>query len=338
MSSTPFARLLIVDDEGPHMHALCKTLELEGYHTTGFTSANEALAALHGGEFDLLLTDLNMPEMDGISMLQAALAVDGDLACIMMTGQGSIPTAVNAMQVGALDYILKPFKPSVIVPVLARALGLRRLRMENAELGRRLRERTHELEAANQRVEKQHRLLAEIAAEAESANGAKSTFLSTMSHEIRTPLNAILGYAQLMARDPDLSSDSKSNLNVICRSGEHLLGLINDVLDVSKIEAGRMELHLATFSLPGLLKDLAAMFRLRAEAKMLRFVMVVGGESVPYVVADEGKIRQTLINLLGNAIKFTNQGQIRLHVTVEQKDSYRLWLSARVEDTGSGIT
>ena len=107
---------------------------------------------------------------------------------------------------------------------------------------------------------------------------------------------------------------------------------------MSKIEAGRTELNPETFNLTSLLDDLAAMFRLRAEAKALRFEVSVDGESVPYVVADQGKIRQALINLLGNAIKFTERGHIKLHVTLEQRSANRLWLSARVEDTGLGIS
>ncbi|MGA2740227.1 MAG: response regulator [Bryobacteraceae bacterium] len=183
-----------------------------------------------------------------------------------------------------------------------------------------------------------NRRLEETAAEAQAANRAKSTFLSTMSHEIRTPMNAILGYAQLVLRDPTVGLEAKANLKIILRSGEHLLALINDVLDMSKIEAGRIELNPVTFNLSNLLNDLATMFRLRAQAKALAFEMLVDGESVPYVLADEGKIRQALVNLLGNAIKFTTRGRIELHVTVEQKDAGQLWLSARFRDTGSGIT
>ncbi len=191
---------------------------------------------------------------------------------------------------------------------------------------------------ADQQILNLNRRLAESAAEASAANRSKSIFLSTMSHEIRTPMNAILGYAQLMARDPGLGPDAKANLKIIGRSGEHLLGLINDVLDMSKIEAGRTELNPATFHLPKLLEDLAAMFRLRAQAKALRFEMVSDGESVSYVFADEGKIRQALINLLGNAIKFTARGQVVLHVTLQQKNDHQLWLLALVEDTGTGLT
>jgi CheY-like chemotaxis protein len=150
-------------------------------------------------------------------------------------------------------------------------------------------------------------------------------------------MNAILGYAQLMARDPTLGADAKANLKIIGRSGEHLLALINDVLDMSKIEAGRIELKPETFNLTRMLEDLAAMFRLRAEAKGLAFGMRFEGGSVSYVTADEGKVRQVLINLLGNAIKFTTQGRVDLTATVETRKNGRLWLSALVGDTGSGI-
>ncbi len=202
-----------------------------------------------------------------------------------------------------------------------------------------------ELHAANQKLHDANAQLEQAKADAEAANRAKSTFLSTMSHEIRTPMNAILGYAQLMLRDPTLGSDAKANLKIIGRSGEHLLGLINDVLDMSKIEAGRTELNPSTFNLPGLLKDLAALFRLRAEAKALSVLeMLVSGESTPYLVADEGKLRQILINLLGNAIKFTRQGEVTLHVSLEPSNASATERHSacgcplRVEDSGSGLT
>ena len=134
MATTPLAKLIIVDDEVGQMKALCNTLEQEGYATTGFTSANQALAALREQEVDLVLTDLMMPEMNGIALLRAAQEIDPNLVGIVMTGHGTIDTAVEAMKVGALDYILKPFKLSAILPVLARALAVRRLRMENIQL------------------------------------------------------------------------------------------------------------------------------------------------------------------------------------------------------------
>src|SRR5437879_1102695 len=153
MTAQSLGRLSIVDDEKAQMKALCHTLETEGYSTTGYSSASEALAALRAGAFELLLTDLMMPEMDGISLLNAARQVDADLAGIVMTGHGTIDTAVKAMQVGALDYILKPFRLNVILPVIARALDVRRLRIENAALQERERQYIYELEAANKDLE-----------------------------------------------------------------------------------------------------------------------------------------------------------------------------------------
>jgi len=187
--------------------------------------------------------------------------------------------------------------------------------------------------------EERNKKLEIMAAEAEAANKAKSLFLSTMSHEIRTPMNAILGYAQLMARDPDLGAEAKAHLKVINRSGEHLLVMINDVLEMAKIEAGRMQVTPRTFDLRTLLRDLQAMFSLRAMAKLLQFELRVIGERVDHIVADEGKIRQVLINLLGNAIKFTERGRVSLLVSVTSLPyDGRLCLSAQVEDTGIGMT
>ena len=172
---------------------------------------------------------------------------------------------------------------------------------------------------------------------AEAAGRAKSAFLANMSHEIRTPMNAILGYSQLMLRDPSLGEAAKKNLNIINRSGEHLLGLIDDILVMSKIEAGRMELVSVTFDLAAFVKDLATMFQLRAEAKGLQLEVCLDAEPGWGIVADQGKLRQVLINLLGNAVKFTETGWIKLRVRVSSNSAGRFTLAIEVEDSGIGI-
>jgi two-component system sensor histidine kinase/response regulator len=143
---------------------------------------------------------------------------------------------------------------------------------------------------------------------AESANRAKSTFLANMSHEIRTPMNAVLGFAQLMLRDPNLPPQHRQQITTISRSGEHLMAIINDILEMARIESGRVTLNPVLFDLHQLLEDLANMFELRARAKDLRFRVERLGEVPRYVLADETKLRQVLINLLGNAVKFAPQG------------------------------
>lgn len=175
---------------------------------------------------------------------------------------------------------------------------------------------------------------------AEAANRAKSTFLATMSHELRTPLNAILGFTQLMERDTVLVPRQREFLATINRSGEHLLDLINDVLEMSKIEAGQIVLHPSSFDLHHCLRTLQEMFKIRAQGKGLSLHFEIGSEVPQYVLTDEGKLRQVLINLLGNAVKFTNQGGVALRLQTQQvtePDQQSVRLIFEVQDTGRGI-
>ncbi|MCL5005037.1 MAG: PAS domain S-box protein [Acidobacteria bacterium] len=172
---------------------------------------------------------------------------------------------------------------------------------------------------------------------AEAASRAKSTFLANMSHEIRTPMNAILGFTQLLQRDISFTAQQRDSLNTIARSGEHLLALINDILEMSKIEAGRTTVNPVGFDLHDLIDDLAMMFKIRTKEKNLLFVVEKADDLPRFVLADVGKLRQVLINLLGNAVKFTEQGGIALRVASKKGENGALRLITQVDDTGAGI-
>ncbi len=186
------------------------------------------------------------------------------------------------------------------------------------------------------------------AARSTAANLAKSEFLANMSHELRTPLNAILGFTQIMSRDYSLSGEHQENLTIINRAGEHLLNLINDILEMSKIEAGRITLNSSSFDLIHVLKNLEEMLRLRAASKNLELVFEYAQNIPKYIETDENKLCQVLLNLLGNAIKFTNTGRVTLRVRLgaggwgneeqgEQNLSHSPHLLFEVQDTGCGI-
>jgi signal transduction histidine kinase/DNA-binding response OmpR family regulator len=208
---------------------------------------------------------------------------------------------------------------------MASKLSLSHTQLQKAhdELEVKVRERTLKLTQTKER--------------AEAANRAKSMFLANMSHELRTPLNAILGYSQLMQRDIAMLPEQREQLTTINRNGEHLLALINDVLEISRIEVGRIALNVHTFDMRSFFHDLTGMFASSAEGKGLRFEIIGVEEVTRYVATDEDKLRRILINLLGNAVKFTKKGGIIMRVAVKEETSDRMRLTVEVEDTGVGI-
>ncbi len=170
---------------------------------------------------------------------------------------------------------------------------------------------------------------------AEAASRAKSVFLASMSHELRTPLNAILGFSRLLQSDRTLPDHTRKNVEIINRSGTHLLRLINDVLDMAKIESGSMQLQKAPFDLGELLCDVTDLMRQRAEEKGLQLIIDQDSTFPRYIVADEGRVRQILINLIGNAVKFTEQGGVTLRLGTRENTLSHLQIE--VEDSGKGI-
>ncbi|SFU31744.1 hybrid sensor histidine kinase/response regulator [Pseudoduganella namucuonensis] len=338
------SRILIVDDEVAHMRALCDTLGAHGYDTVGCASGAEAMQALQawqalqamqarepdpsqGGRFQLLLADLMMPGLDGIGLVQAARAIDADLACIIMTGEGTISSAVQAMQVGALDYILKPFKISAILPILVRALETRNLRIQNELLERRLREHAVQLVRMNEELR-----VARM--QADRANQAKSAFLSNMSHELRTPLNAILGFAQILTSEKLVSTPAqkKQFANNILLGARHLLKLTNDLLDLAKIESGALSLDLERMALAPVLQECRTL--VDPQARLRGIDLRVAVPELAWVTADRMRLKQVLINLMSNAIKYNREfGCVTVHCGAASGEQLRI----SVQDTGPGL-
>ncbi|HSW08379.1 sensor histidine kinase [Aquabacterium sp.] len=280
MTQDAQARLLIVDDEAAQMRALCETLQDQGYQTCGFTDARAALTALHQQGADLLLADLAMPEMDGITLLREALRIDPQLVGVIMTGEGTISTAVEAMRSGAHDYILKPFRMSAILPVLQRALAMRSLRVENARLAQRLHEHALELEASNRELD---------------------AFTRSASHDLRSPLNGLLGLSTLLSRrfSAQLPEQAGRWLRQIESEARRMSRLLDDLMRLSRL--GRQALELQAVAVDALVRGVVDELRLREPQRRID----VRIEPLPQATADAALLRQVFVNLLSNAFKFT---------------------------------
>jgi hypothetical protein len=304
------ARLLIVDDEKAQMRALCDTLSLEGYMTRGFHSAREALVALEAGAYDLLLTDLMMPEMDGIALIGAAREIDSTLGAIVMTGHGTIDTAVQAMQGGALDYILKPFKLNAILPVLTRALDVQRLRHENAELQERERLRSQELAAAYRDLE---------------------SFSYSISHDLQAPLRTIASFAQILEEDfsANLDPEAKRVIGVIRNGAGTMEQLIIGLLEFSRAGTNRLERDEIDMTV---LADAAA-GEAQSSYQGPRPKIDIG--ELPSVPGDAMVLRQVWCNLIGNALKYSaKRAEPTVSISGRIEGSEAIY---KVADNGAGF-
>ncbi|MEG4047152.1 response regulator [Microcoleus sp. Pol17_C1] len=332
--------ILIVDDTPENLQVLSATLSDRGYKVRGVINGKMAIRAARSGSPDLILLDIKMPEMDGYEVC-TQLKEDpktSDIPVIFISALDEVLDKLTAFQVGGVDYVTKPFHVAEVLARIEHQLTIQRLKKQLLDRNKELQEEIIERKKAEEA--------------AAAASLAKSQFVANMSHELRTPLNAILGFTQVMSRDSLLSHENLENLRIINRSGQHLLELINDVLDLSKIEAGIIGLDQRSFDLYQLLDTLEEMFQIKAETKKLQLRFSVQANVPQYIKTDEKKLRVCLINLLANAMKFTHDGgRIWLRVSVESNQSQPaeseihpnstsvepLLILFEVEDTGVGI-
>jgi signal transduction histidine kinase len=308
-------RIMVVDDE-PDVELLITQQFRRQIRAGEFTfsfarDGEQALAVLQKDSgFDLMLLDINMPVMDGLTLLGRLSELEAQVRAIIVSAYGDMPNIRTAMNRGAFDFVLKPIDMADLEATIRKAVG----------------------EIAKLREIERRRLAAE------RARSNLSHFLANMSHELRTPLNAIVGLTDMMVANAARFGTEKAlePLRRVLGAGRHLLALINDILDLSKIEAGRMELHLETFPLAPVIEDVAKTIEPMAMKNVNRLVIDCPAD-LGTIHADQIRLRQSLLNLASNANKFTEKGTVTFAAYTGQENG-RDWVTLSVADTGIGMT
>ncbi len=308
-------KILVVDDRPENLLAIETALKPLDAEIVKAGSGNEALALVLRHHFALVLLDVQMPEMDGFEV--AALARDNDetehVPIIFVTAISKDEEYVfRGYDSGAVDYLFKPLNPDILRAKAQVFLEMYRQKQE-LQIARR---------------------------EAEAASVAKGEFLANMSHEIRTPMTAILGFAETLLTEGDISKAPPQRIeavNTILRNGKHLLHLINGILDLSKIDAGKLKIECESCSPCELAREVISLMKVRADEKKLPLNLTFEGKMPATIFTDPMRLRQILINLVGNAVKFTKEGRVQLQVRLVDPQSDHPAIEFDVQDTGIGI-
>lgn len=273
-------------------------------------SLKEGIEMIRQDEFDVMLLDMGLPESQGIETVRTAIDNMEDIPIIVLTGLDDEETAIKSINEGVQDYMVKDQVDGNII-VRSILYSIERKRLEVA--------------------------LREAIMAAAAASDAKTVFLSNMSHEIRTPMNAIMGMSEL-ALETDLTDDQRELLEVIHSNSESLLSILNDILDMAKIEEGKVELDESLFDPGDLVRDVLEIFSIQAREKGVELASALSSEVSSKYFGDQGRLRQVLMNLVGNAIKFTSEGRIEVRVDKERGLKDDVMLHFQISDTGVGIS
>ncbi|MFV3130282.1 response regulator [Niveispirillum sp. KHB5.9] len=360
-------RLLIVDDSPTFLEFMRGLLEEEGHDVLPLLSGLQALELAEHENFDCIIVDLNMPEIDGVDLCARLDGVrrrrEELFQIVMLTASESKTDLMRGLEAGADDYVTKA-NDIEIIKARIRALLRRKLlheenlristefhlkerELENAHEERRLAEArasladaleksNRELAEANERLTQAQVELTRAKDQAEAANRAKSEFLANMSHELRTPMNGIIGMNTLLLTT-ELTPEQRHSADLVGSSAKLLLSLLNDILDISKLEANQVTLEHIEFDLARMFEETALLMAPKAAEHGIELVLDIAPSARRSVVSDPTRIRQVVLNLIGNAIKFTARGGVTVGVAVHEGAGGTLTLDVQVIDTGIGI-